>query len=71
MSYTGEHRGTAHRMSNLKHNVPKNIHIAFHNGSKHYYDFIIKILAEEFEKQFTCLGENIEKYIAFTVLIKN
>ena len=29
---------------------------------------IIKKLAEEFKKQFTCLGENTEKYITFTVL---
>ena len=27
---------------------------------------IIKELAEEFKKQFTCLGENNEKYITFT-----
>ena len=27
-------------------------------------------MAEEFEKQFTCLGENTEKYISFTVPIK-
>ena len=26
--------------------------------------------AEEFEKQFTCLGENTEKYITFTVPIE-
>ena len=30
---------------------------------------MIKDLAEEFEKQFTCLGENTEKYIIFTVPI--
>ena len=27
-------------------------------------------LAEESNKQFTCLGENSEKYITFTVLIE-
>ena len=32
----------------------------FHNGSNYDYHFII-------EKQFTCLGENTEKYITFTV----
>ena len=31
---------------------------------------IIKKLAEEFNKQFTCLGDNTEKYIIFTVLIE-
>ena len=28
------------------------------------------MLAEEFKKQFTCLGENTEKYITFTVSIE-
>ena len=46
----------------LKYSVPKNIPIAFHNGSNYDYHFIIKALAEE----FTCLGE---KYITLTVLI--
>ena len=34
------------------------------------YHFIIKEQAEEFKKQFDCLGENIEKYITFTVPIE-
>ena len=42
----------------------------FHNGSNHDYHFIIKESAEEFKKQFTCLGENTEKYITFTVPIE-
>ena len=33
--YTGEYRGAAHNMCNLKYNVPKNIPIVFHNGSNH------------------------------------
>ena len=28
---------------------------------------MIKELAEEFKNQFTCLGENTEKYITFTL----
>ena len=55
---------------NLKYNVPKKIPIVFHNGSNYDYHFIIKELAEEFKKQFTCLGENTEKYITFTVPIE-
>ena len=34
------------------------------------FHFIIKELAEEFEKQLTCLGENIEKYITIMVPIE-
>ena len=32
--------------------------------------FIIKELAEEFKKQFTCLGKNTEKYITLTIPIE-
>ena len=48
----------------------KKVPIVFHNESNHDYHFIIKKLAEEFKKQFTCLGENTEKYITFTVPIE-
>ena len=37
--------------------------MVFHNESNYDYHFIIKEVAEEFEKQFTCLGENTEKCI--------
>ena len=50
--------------------MPKKTPIVFHNGLNHDYHFIIKELAEEFKKQFTCLGENTEKYITFTVPIE-
>ena len=49
----------------------KKIAIAFHNGSNFDYHFIIKELAEEFKKQITCLGENTEKYLTFTVPLEN
>ena len=42
----------------------------FHNGSAYDYHFIIKQLAEDFKGQFECLGENTEKYITFSVPIK-
>ena len=50
--------------------MPKIIPIDFHNRSNYDYHFTIKELAEEFKKQFTCLGENTEKFITFTVPIK-
>ena len=68
--YTGEYRGAVHSICNLKYGVPKKIPIAFHNGSNFDYHFIIKEFAEEFKKQFTCLGENTEEYITFTVPIE-
>ena len=50
---TGEYRGAADSICNLKYIVPKKILIPNHNGSNYEYHFIIKQLAEEFEKQFT------------------
>ena len=47
----------------FRYNVPKNIPIVFHNGSKYDYHFVIKKLAEEFKNDFECLGENTERYI--------
>ena len=64
---TGEYRGAVHSICNLKCSVPKKIPIAFYNGSNYDYHFIIKRLSEKFKKQFTCLGENTEKWITFTV----
>ena len=43
----------------------------FHNGSRYDYHFITKQLAEDFKGQFECLGEKTEKYITFSVPIKN
>ena len=59
MSYTRKYRSDTHE-----------IPVVFHNGSTYDYHFIIKELAEEFEGQFECLGENKEKYITFSVPIK-
>ena len=56
-------------LCNLKCSVPKKISIAFHNGLNYDYHFIIKELAEEFKKPFTCLAENTEKYITFSIPI--
>ena len=50
--------------------MPKNVPIVFPNESNYDYHFIIKELAEDFKKQFTCLGENTEKYVTFKVPIE-
>ena len=42
----------------------------FHNGSNYNYQFKITELAEEFEGQLACLGENTEKHIKFLVPIE-
>ena len=68
--YAGKYRGAAHDICNLKCKIPKEIPVVFHIGSTYDSHFIIKELAQEFEGEFKCLGENIEKYITFSVPIK-
>ena len=67
---TGGYRDAAHSICNLKYGVSKDISIVFHGGSFYGYHFAIKEVAEEFEKKITCLGENTEKCINFSVPIK-
>ena len=50
--------------------VPKKIPIIIHNHSTYEDHFIIKQLPEEFEGKFKCLGENAEKYITYSLPIK-
>ena len=68
--YTGKYRDAAHNICILRYKVPKEIPVVFHNGSTYDYHFIIKELVKEFEGNFECLGENTEKYITFSVLLK-
>ena len=68
--FTGKFRGTAHNGCNWRYKVPKEIRIVFPNGLTYDYHFVIKKLAEEFKGEFECLGENTEKYIAFSVPLK-
>ena len=68
--YSGKYKGAAHDICNLRQKIPKEIPVVFHNGSTYDYNFIIKELAEEFEGEFECLGENTEKYITFSVPVK-
>ena len=69
--FTGKFRGVAHCICNFCYKVPQEIPVKIHNGSKYDYHLIIKELAEEFRgEDFECLGENMEKYISFSVPIK-
>ena len=64
--YTGKVSGAAHSNHNLKYKVPNNIQIVTHNAH-----FIINQLAEEFKEDLDCIGKNMDKYITFSVPIKN
>ena len=67
--YTGEFRGAAHNICNLRYKTPKEMVVTFHNGSTYDYQFIITKLEKEFDGQLECLGENTEQYITFSVSI--
>ena len=68
--YTGNYRGAAHDICNLRYKTPKKIPLVLHNCPTYDYYFIIKELANQFEDQFECLGKNTGKYITFSVPIK-
>ena len=67
--YTGKYREAAHSKCNLNYEVSKDIPLLIHNAS---YDthFIINHLAKEFKGELNCIGENMGKYITFSVPIK-
>ena len=67
--FTGKYRGAAHNKCNMNYKITKDIPIVFHNLSSYDGHFIIKELANEFDGGLECLGENIEKYISFSVKI--
>ena len=55
--------------ANLQYKVPKNIPVAFHNGSSYDNHFVIKQLAKDFNGYFNCISENTEKYNSFSVTV--
>ena len=67
--YTGNLRGADHSKCNLNYKVQEEIPIIIHNAT---YDihFILNQLAIEFKGELNCIGDNIERYITFSVPIK-
>ena len=65
--YTGKCRSAAHNACNLHYKIPKSIPVVFHNDSNYDFHLIIKQLAHDFKGPFTCLGENTEKNITFSI----
>ena len=68
--FTGNYRDAAHNICNLKFNVPQVIPLVFHRASNYDYHFIIKELANEFQGELGCLGENKEKYKTLSISIR-
>ena len=67
--YIGKFRGAAHSICNLNYDVEKEIPIVIHNASYGTH-FILNQLAIECKGELTCIGDNMEKYITFSVPIK-
>ena len=68
--HTGQYRGAAHSICNLRYETPREIITVIHNGSTYDYHFIIRQVAKEFKGDFEFLGENTEKYITLFDSIK-
>ena len=51
--FTDKYRGAAHSICNLKYKVPKDIPVAFHNGSIYDNNLIIKQTSKDFNGYFT------------------
>ena len=66
--YTGKFRGSAHSIFNLKYKVPKEIPIIIHNATYHTH-FMLNEIAIEFKGELNCIGDNMVKYITFSVPI--
>ena len=66
---TGTFRGAVNSKFNLNYKVPKYIPVIIYNAIYDTY-FIINQLGEEFKGELNCIGENMEKYITFSVPIK-
>ena len=67
--YTGKFKGAAHNICNLRNKIPNEITVVFDNGSTYDYH-LIEELAKEVKGKLEYLGENTEKYVTFSVPIK-
>ena len=67
--FTGKYRGAAQFNCDMNYKITKYIPIVFHNLSSYDSHFTIKELANEFDGELECLGENTEKYSSYSVKI--
>ena len=62
-------RGATHSKCNLNYKIPKEIPIIIHNATYDTHSMLNQ-LAIEFKGRLNCIGDNMEKYITFSVSIK-
>ena len=53
----------------MKYSTHNEITVIFHNDSNYDHHVFIEELEKRFQEEFNCLGENTEKYKAFSVPI--
>ncbi len=63
---TGEYRGPAHNSCNLNYKEKPFIPVFFHN-LKGYDAHLILQVAAKYTKKITCIAQNSEKYISFSI----
>ena len=68
--YTGEYRGAAHLLCNLRYSMQIYIPVYFHNGTNYDFNLIIAELAKEFRSEMKCIPSNTNKYMSFSIPIK-
>ena len=64
---TGTYRGAAHNQCNLKFKIPEFIPVVFHNLKGYDSHLIMQHLGKQLDAEITCIPNNMEKYISFTV----
>ena len=69
--YTGNYRGAAHSICNLRYSTQVDIPVVFHNGSNYDFNLIITELAKEFRSEMRCIPLNTNKYMSFSIPLKN
>ena len=68
--YAKKYRSPAISICNSKGRLPKEILWFFTMNLTIIFNFIINKSVEKFQRQFTCLKENTEKYITFSAPIE-
>ena len=68
--YTGNYRGAAHLICNLRYSKQVDIPVIFHNGCNYDFNLIITELAKEFRSEMRCISLNTNKYMSFSIPLK-
>ena len=68
--YTGNYRGVAHSLCNLRYSTQVDIPVAFHNGSNYDFNLIITEFAKEFRSEMRCVPLNTDKYMCFSIPLR-